>query len=105
MGQSCTPYLFHRCEGTITDLQFCPYEDVLGVGHTEGLESLLVPGSGQANFDALCANPFESKQQRKEREVRMLLDKVIFYFFRKFFSGLIFLLKFKIFNSFMKYLF
>lgn len=79
MTQTCkTPYLVHNCEGTITDLQFCPYEDVLGVGHTNGFISLLIPGAGQANFDSLRANPFESKQQRKEREIRMLLDKVLF---------------------------
>uniref|UniRef100_A0A915MJW0 BING4 C-terminal domain-containing protein n=1 Tax=Meloidogyne javanica TaxID=6303 RepID=A0A915MJW0_MELJA len=76
LGQSTTPYLMHKCEGAITDLKFCPYEDVLGVGHTLGLSSLLIPGAGQANFDSLRANPFESKQQRKEREVKMLLDKI-----------------------------
>uniref|UniRef100_A0A915NL35 BING4 C-terminal domain-containing protein n=1 Tax=Meloidogyne floridensis TaxID=298350 RepID=A0A915NL35_9BILA len=76
LGQSTTPYLMHKCGGAITDLKFCPYEDVLGVGHTLGLSSLLIPGAGQANFDSLRANPFESKQQRKEREVKMLLDKI-----------------------------
>jgi len=84
LGQSTTPYLMHKCEGAITDLKFCPYEDVLGVGHTLGLSSLLIPGAGQANFDSLRANPFESKQQRKEREVKMLLDKVCFFNFRNF---------------------
>uniref|UniRef100_A0A914I5L9 BING4 C-terminal domain-containing protein n=1 Tax=Globodera rostochiensis TaxID=31243 RepID=A0A914I5L9_GLORO len=75
-GTVNAPYLTHRCRGLVTDLQFCAYEDVLGVGHERGFVSVLVPGSGDSNFDALRANPFESNRQRREREVRMLLDKI-----------------------------
>jgi len=69
-------YMYHKCDRLIADLMFCPYEDVIGVGHGHGFNSLVTPGAGEPNFDALEANPFQSTAQRKQQEVRMLLDKV-----------------------------
>uniref|UniRef100_A0A0D6QYN0 BING4 C-terminal domain-containing protein n=1 Tax=Araucaria cunninghamii TaxID=56994 RepID=A0A0D6QYN0_ARACU len=72
------PYLRHRLvKGSqVQDLAFCPYEDVLGIGHSLGISSILVPGSGEPNFDTYVANPFETAKQRREKEIHSLLDKL-----------------------------
>lgn len=38
------PYIYHRCDRLVQDIQFCPYEDVLGIGHGWGFSSIVVPG-------------------------------------------------------------
>ncbi|KAF9788262.1 BING4CT-domain-containing protein [Thelephora terrestris] len=60
----------------LTSARFCPFQDTLTIGHSKGLSSILVPGSGEPNFDSSEADPFENKRMRREREVKGLLDKV-----------------------------
>ncbi|KAG4997922.1 hypothetical protein JHK82_028698 [Glycine max] len=60
----------------IGKLVFRPYEDVLGIGHSMGWSSILTPGAGEPNFDSWVANPFETSKQRREKEIRSLLDKL-----------------------------
>lgn len=72
------PYM--RCvlptrHDVVESVAFCPWEDVLGIGHSRGFSSAVVPGAGEPNLDSLEANPFASRQQRREGDVHALLDK------------------------------
>ncbi|KAJ1666105.1 putative U3 small nucleolar RNA-associated protein 7 [Coemansia sp. RSA 1813] len=71
------PYMRHLVpSATVSDLHFVPYDDVLGFGHSKGISSIVIPGAGEPNFDAYVANPYQTKKQRQEHEVKMLLDKL-----------------------------
>ncbi|KAI1855335.1 hypothetical protein JX265_006522 [Neoarthrinium moseri] len=72
-----SPYLSWGGEGkAIERVRWCPFEDALGIGHDDGFDSIIVPGAGEANFDALEINPFETAKQRQESEVKGLLNKL-----------------------------
>ncbi|KAF2629828.1 BING4CT-domain-containing protein [Macroventuria anomochaeta] len=74
-----TPYMAWGGEGISTGrVRFCPFEDILGIGHEKGFTSIIVPGSGEPNPDTLeqGTNPFETSKQRRETEVHALLEKI-----------------------------
>ena len=72
------PYLKHEIQKdkTINSIDFANFEDFLGISKTGGFESILVPGSGLANFDTFKDEVNYTKSQRKENEVKRLLDKL-----------------------------
>ncbi|ODO03497.1 U3 small nucleolar RNA-associated protein 7 [Cryptococcus wingfieldii CBS 7118] len=61
---------------TASSVKFCPFDDLLCVGHERGISSLIVPGSGEANFDSGEADLYETRTRRREREVRGVLEKI-----------------------------
>jgi U3 small nucleolar RNA-associated protein 7 len=72
-----SPYMAWGGEGKrIERVKWCPFEDLLGVSHNEGFSSIIVPGAGEPNFDALEVNPYENTKQRQEAEVKSLLNKL-----------------------------
>eukprot|EP00898_Chlorokybus_atmophyticus_P001320 jgi/Chlat1/2189/Chrsp17S02743 len=72
-----SPYMNHLMPGVqVQDFGFCPYDDVMAVGHSAGVASLIFPGSGEPNYDTFVANPYETRKQKREAEVHRLLDKI-----------------------------
>ncbi|XP_021891334.1 U3 small nucleolar RNA-associated protein 7 [Carica papaya] len=74
VAQKKYPYIYNR-EGT--ELH-CLKEHgaVLRLQFLKNHFLLAIPGSGEPNFDSWVANPYETSKQRREKEVRSLLDKL-----------------------------
>uniref|UniRef100_A0A7S3VGC4 BING4 C-terminal domain-containing protein n=1 Tax=Chaetoceros debilis TaxID=122233 RepID=A0A7S3VGC4_9STRA len=74
------PYMGHSLngKGPVESVRFRPFEDVCGLGHSKGISSIVIPGSGEPNLDSMeyNLNPYQDKKQRQEAEVRSLLDKL-----------------------------
>ncbi|KAL9182276.1 hypothetical protein ACHAXT_012928 [Thalassiosira profunda] len=74
------PYMKHQLSGNgpLESLRFRPFEDVCGIGHAGGISSIVIPGSGEPNLDSMehFTNPYADAKQRREGEVRSLLEKL-----------------------------
>jgi len=73
------PYMKHHFKDNKTktkSLKFVNFEDFLGCGTNLGFSSIIIPGSGIANFDTFENNPYETKNQKKEKEIKNLLEKI-----------------------------
>lgn len=46
------------------------------MGHSSGISTMLVPGSGEPNFDSHVADPYQRARARQEQEVHQLMDKL-----------------------------
>jgi U3 small nucleolar RNA-associated protein 7 len=60
----------------VKSVKFRPFEDVLCIGHTHGVSSIVVPGSGEPNFDSFENNPYANPKQRRESEIQTLMTKI-----------------------------
>ena len=75
MESTESPQTRYDAGNSADSIRFCPFEDVLGIGSKKGVTTILVPGAGEANPDSWQYNPYQTKKQRAETEVRMLLEK------------------------------
>lgn len=72
-----SPYMSWAGEGKhIERVKWCPFEDILGISHSHGFSSIIIPGAGEPNFDSYEINPQETTKQRQETEVRSLINKL-----------------------------
>jgi U3 small nucleolar RNA-associated protein 7 len=70
------PLLGELTGGQIESVRFCPFEDILLLGSDSGVGTFLVPGAGSGEFDSFGPNPFETRHQRREGEVKSLIEKL-----------------------------
>eukprot|EP00340_Litonotus_pictus_P008933 CAMPEP_0170516358 /NCGR_PEP_ID=MMETSP0209-20121228/2588_1 /TAXON_ID=665100 ORGANISM="Litonotus pictus, Strain P1" /NCGR_SAMPLE_ID=MMETSP0209 /ASSEMBLY_ACC=CAM_ASM_000301 /LENGTH=510 /DNA_ID=CAMNT_0010801205 /DNA_START=14 /DNA_END=1546 /DNA_ORIENTATION=- len=73
------PYLKHHFQDKqiyASSLKFIDYEDFLGIGHNKGYSQIVTPGSGEPNFDTYEVNLYETKNQKKNSNVKKLLEKI-----------------------------
>ncbi|KAI5148873.1 U3 small nucleolar RNA-associated protein 7 [Enteropsectra breve] len=69
-------YMKHKVGNTVSSLEFCPFADILAVGHSGGISNIIVPGSTDGVYDSSEMSPFMSTKQKQELEVKKLMEKI-----------------------------
>ena len=67
---------FKNNKTKVKSLKYVNFEDFLGCGTNIGFSSIVIPGSGFANFDTFENNPYETKKQKRENEIKNLMEKI-----------------------------
>jgi len=66
----------YTAPGIVRSVGFCKHEDILGIGHQNGLTTIVVPGSGDPVYDTSETSPFMGVKERQRLEVKRLLEKI-----------------------------
>ncbi|WEL38711.1 U3 small nucleolar RNA-associated protein 7 [Encephalitozoon hellem] len=69
-------YIKHKTGSPVSSVDFCNHEDILCIGHANGISNIIVPGCGDPVYDSYEDSPFISKKARREKEVKMLMEKI-----------------------------
>lgn len=69
-------YLKENVGCIVSSVEFSPFEDILSIGHSDGVKHMVVPGSGNQIYDSCENSPFMTVKQRQTMEVKRLLEKV-----------------------------
>ncbi|KAH7890330.1 WD40-repeat-containing domain protein [Phlebopus sp. FC_14] len=60
----------------LTSVRFCAFQDILTIGHNAGLSSILVPGSGEPNFDSMEADHLKTRERGGSARSRIQPDMI-----------------------------
>jgi U3 small nucleolar RNA-associated protein 7 len=52
LNKQTHPYMIYQSHGHINNCQFVPFEDIMGLGKTNGFSSISIPGSGIPYYDS-----------------------------------------------------
>lgn len=64
------------CNSNTNSLQFNPFEDILTTTSNNSLSNFIVPNTTDKHYNTDYVSPYATVAEKKEREVKMLLEKI-----------------------------